>query len=150
MSWAPHLTVAAIVERQGRFLMVEECVENAAVFNQPAGHLEDGESLLDAAVRETLEETGRRFTPRGLIGIYRWRHPYKPLTYVRVAFCGEVSEPEAERMLDEGIIRSLWMTRDELARQPHRLRSPLVLPCIDDYRRGVRYPPVGDERRYLT
>ncbi|MGI9302273.1 MAG: NUDIX hydrolase [Gammaproteobacteria bacterium] len=140
MVWKPHVTVAALAERDSRFLMVEEFADGRQVFNQPAGHLDDGERLLDAVVRETWEETAWRFTPDALVGIYQWRHPGNEQTFLRVLFCGDVSDHDENHELDSAIVRSVWMTRDELARREKQLRSPMVLRCIDDYLFGIRHP----------
>jgi 8-oxo-dGTP pyrophosphatase MutT (NUDIX family) len=142
--WKPSVTVAAIVERQGRFLMVEEHSGSDIRINQPAGHLEPGESLLDAVAREALEEAARIFTPTALVGAYLSRNVSSSrggmsVTYLRFAFAGQVGEP-LERALDEGILGTVWMTRDELAACADRHRSPLVLRCVDDYLRGQRAP----------
>jgi 8-oxo-dGTP pyrophosphatase MutT (NUDIX family) len=134
------VTVAAIIERAGRFLMVEERAGANLVLNQPAGHLEQGESLLAAVTRETLEETGHRFEPEHVVGFYLWHSTDADTTYLRVAFCGAV-EPSADvAALDDGIVALHWLTRGELARRAHRLRSPMVLRGIDDYLAGQRYP----------
>lgn len=137
--WKPNVTVAAIVERDGRFLVVEEDTPDGVRFNQPAGHLDEGESLLDAAVRETLEETAYPFTPQALVGIYRMPVPEKDLTYLRFSFCGEVGESTG-RQLDTGIRQALWLTLDELRATQDRHRSPLVLRCVEDYLAGHRHP----------
>lgn len=138
--WKPHATVAAIIEDQGRFLMVEEVRESKSVFNQPAGHLEPDESLLDAVIRETQEEAAAEFKPEHVTGIYRWIHPQTQSSYLRFAFCGRCISINPEQALDDGIIQTHWLSRDELASQPDRLRSPLVLSCIDDYLSGKRFP----------
>lgn len=138
--WKPEVTVAAIVERAGRFLMVEERVSGGLVFNQPAGHLEDRETLIEAAIRETREETAWRFAPESLVGTYLWRSPDNGRTFLRFAFCGSVDDHRPQQALDTGIVRALWMTHEQLRAQPHRLRSPLVLRCIDDYLQGRRLP----------
>jgi 8-oxo-dGTP pyrophosphatase MutT (NUDIX family) len=141
MSWFPHVTVAAIIEEDGRFLVVEERVDDGpTVFNQPAGHLEEGESLLEAVKRETREETARSFTPKGVVGIYRWRVPDSGVTYLRVCLFGACSEPDSILELDEGIEKTHWLTQTQLQEQAHRLRSPMVLECIDDYLAGNRFP----------
>jgi 8-oxo-dGTP pyrophosphatase MutT (NUDIX family) len=140
MIWKPNVTVAAVIERDGRFLLVEEETTDGVRFNQPAGHLDEGESLLEAVARETLEETAHRFVPRFLVGIYQWRRPAGDLTYLRFAFGGEVTGHEAGQALDEGILRALWMSPDELAQRRERHRSPLVAQCIADYLAGRRYP----------
>lgn len=140
MPWTPAITVAAVAHREGRFLVVEEEVDGAVVFNQPAGHLETGESLAEAVVREVLEETGWDFEPDCLVGVYLYPRP-RPLTsYLRFCFAGACTAHHPERPLDHGIIRAPWMTRAELAAEAGRLRSPLVLHCVDDFLAGRRYP----------
>lgn len=139
-AFRPSVTVASIIERNGRFLMVEERIGERRVFNQPAGHLEPGESLVDAAVRETLEETACRFTPTAVVGLYLWHGADGRPTFLRVAFAGEAGEPEPGRALDPDILGCRWLTRDELVARPQALRSPLVLRCIDDYLAGRRHP----------
>ena len=136
--WKPNVTVAAVVERDGRYLLVEEQTSAGLRFNQPAGHLEDGESLLEAVVRETMEETAHPFTPTALLGIYQWPRPAGDVTYLRFSFCGEVGECIAGRALDDGIERFVWMSPDELEACRERHRSPLVMQCIEDHRRGQR------------
>jgi len=118
--------------------VVEETQNGTAVINQPAGHLDQGESLLDAVVRETLEETAWHFTPEALTGIYRWVHPHKDRTYLRFCFCGQVHDHSPERALDEGIIAAHWLSRKEMLKRP--LRSPMVLRGVDDYLAGQRAP----------
>jgi len=140
MIWKPNVTVAAVIQRDGKFLLVEEETENGLAFNQPAGHLECGESLVDAAVRETLEETAYHFVPTHLVGIYNWRHPTKDVTYLRFAFGGEVRGFEAERSLDEGIVAARWLALEEVKATAARHRSPLILRCIEDSLAGRRYP----------
>ena len=140
MIWTPHVTVAAVIEQGERFLLVQERESGQVVFNQPAGHLEEGESLVSAVIRETLEETGWHFQPAALIGMYRWRHPAKGVTYLRAAFAGSGVSHDPDRTLDEGIERTLWLGVDEIRRQTEMLRSPLVLKSIEDYLAGVRYP----------
>ncbi len=140
MIWKPDVTVAAVAERDGRFLFVEERVRGRVVINQPAGHLEDGESFLEAVVRETLEETGWDFEPRAVVGVYLWRPGDTNRSFLRVAFAGELSSHDPARPLDRGILRTRWMTRDELAAAQLRLRSPLVMRCVEDYLAGARYP----------
>jgi len=138
----PRVTVASVVERDGRFLVVEERPDSGAglVINQPAGHVEYGETLLEAVARETFEETAWRFTPEYLVGIYLWATPNASANYLRVCFAGSVGGHEPDSALDEGIERAVWLSRDELAAQRERLRSPLVLGVIDDYIAGERYP----------
>jgi 8-oxo-dGTP pyrophosphatase MutT (NUDIX family) len=139
MVWKPDVTVAAVVERDGRFLLVEERIGGALVLNQPAGHIEDGESLRAAVIRETLEETAFRFEPHALLGLYLWRSPRGHST-LRVAFVGAVSDFDAHRSLDPPVIATHWLTRDEIAARSTRLRTPLVTRCIDDYLTGRRLP----------
>ena len=138
--WQPDVTVATVVVRDGRLLMVEEMVRGERVINQPAGHLEDGETFLDAVVRETLEETAWSFEPRAVVGVYVWRPAHMNRTFLRVAFSGELAGHDAARPLDHGILRTRWLSRAELAEPRARLRSPLVLQCVDDYLAGARYP----------
>jgi 8-oxo-dGTP pyrophosphatase MutT (NUDIX family) len=141
MVWKPHATVAAIVEKQGQFLVVEEKSDGKIVYNQPAGHLDPDESLVDAVIRETNEETAWQFEPEYVTGIYQWKHPQnEDQTFLRIAFYGECHNHYAEQQLDEGIIRATWMTREELVEKETQLRSPMVLRCIDDYLAGHQYP----------
>ena len=140
LPWKPNTTVAAVCERDGRYLLVREMDEDRIVYNQPAGHLEHGESLLEAVVREVLEETRYRFTPQGLQGVYR----YSPgtdddLTYIRFLVRGEVGD-QLEGELDEGIIAAEWLSYDEVAACRAQHRSPMVMRCIDDFRNGPGYP----------
>ncbi len=140
--WKPSVTVAAIIERDGRFLLIEEETSDGIRINQPAGHLEPLESLVQAVIRETLEETAFEFIPKALVGTYMARYVSKrtgkTVTYLRFAFCGELGKKH-DQELDHGILRVLWMSRDEVARCPN-LRSPQVLECIDDYLRDHRAP----------
>jgi 8-oxo-dGTP pyrophosphatase MutT (NUDIX family) len=136
----PDVTVAAIVQRQGRFLMVEEHISGRLVLNQPAGHLEDAETLVEAAIRETREETAWRLHPEALVGVYLWRNPDDGHSFLRFAFCGTVDDHRAGQPLDSGIERALWLSRAQLRAQPGRLRSPLVMRCLDDYLLGRRQP----------
>ena len=140
MAWQPHVTVAAVVERNGSFLVVEELINGVAVFNQPAGHLEPGETLIEAVIRETLEETAGHFIPDAVIGIYRWTVPGGRMTFLRACFSGRCTAFDAGRRLDAAILRAVWMDRDELVQHHARLRSPMVLRCIDDYLKGIRHP----------
>lgn len=133
MVWSPRVAVAAVIKHTDRYLLVEERDEaGRTVLNQPAGHLEADESLLEAVRREVLEETRREFHPGGLIGIYRWPQLGRERTYLRFCFSGSVGEPLLERRLDPDILATHWLSRAELLADPHRLRSPLVLRCIDD------------------
>ena len=138
--WKPNTVVATIVERDGRFLLVEEEADGRAVFNQPAGHLDDGETLLEAAKRETLEESGWHVEPTDLVGIYRVAPPGKDITYLRFCFRARAVSHDAARKLDKEIIRAVWLTREELVAEQARHRSPLVLRCIDDAIAGHSYP----------
>ncbi len=140
--WKPSVTVAAVVERDGRFLLVEERTEDGLRINQPAGHLEPGETLQQAVMREALEETAHPFTPTALLGIYLWRRPgpADATTYLRFAFTGELQERIAGRPLDRVIVQAVWLSRQELAQRSGEWRSPLVARCVDDYLSGQRYP----------
>lgn len=138
--WKPNTTVAAIVERDGKFLFVEERILGELKLNQPAGHVEKNESIVAACVRETLEETAYAFTPTALVGIYQWTVPGTDLTYLRYAFTGELGVHYPERTLDDGIEAAVWLTRDELIARSAQHRSPLILACVDDYLAGKRYP----------
>lgn len=140
MIWKPNVVVAAIVERDGKFLLVEEHADGKLVLNQPAGHLDEGESLMDAVVRETLEETAWHFVPEALLGVYRWMHPTKDITYLRFAFIGHVTIHDAKRPLDHEIVRALWLTPEEIRAEQTRHRSPQVARCLDDYLGGQRFP----------
>jgi 8-oxo-dGTP pyrophosphatase MutT (NUDIX family) len=140
MGLNPDVTVAALAMRDGRFLVVEERIAGRLVLNQPAGHLEDGETLLEAAIRETREETAWRFHPEALVGTYLWRNPDNGRSFLRFAFCGEVDGHRPEQPLDRGIVRALWLSPAELAAQPSRQRSPLVMRCIEDFIGGRRQP----------
>ena len=142
--WKASVTVAAVVEHEGRFLLVEEQTPDGIRLNQPAGRLDPGESLVAAVIRETLEETARTLTPRALLGVYmtssRTTKDAEPVTYVRFAFVGEAGDAEPGRPLDDGILRTLWLTADEIRSQLARHRSPLVMKCIEDYLAGQRFP----------
>ncbi|HEY3300129.1 MAG TPA: NUDIX hydrolase [Methylophilaceae bacterium] len=140
MQWKPNTTVAAIVEQDGKFLMVEETTAEGMRINQPAGHLEQGESLIQAVIRETNEETAYDFTPQNLLGIYHWQRPDKEITYLRFAYIGKVGVHLPDQKLDDGILRSVWMSIDELRASQTIHRSPQVLKCVEDYLAGQRYP----------
>lgn len=139
--WMPHLTVAALIEEDGRFLMVEEQPDGRGnVVNQPAGHVEEHESLLDAVVREVREETQRHFTPQAVSGLYRWRDPYSAITYLRVVFCGRCTPADTHLPRDPVILGCRWYSLDSLHAGQHNLRSPMVLRAIEDYVSGQRLP----------
>ena len=136
MAWAPHITVATIVERDGQFLFVEEMSSGQRVLNQPAGHLEANESLIEAAVRETLEETGWQIEVTGVTGIYLYTAPSNGVTYQRVCFAGKALKYDPQAKLDEGIIGPRWLSRAELDAHKALWRSELVAQCVDDYLKG--------------
>lgn len=141
--WKPAVTVAAVIEQQGRYLLVEERTAAGLQLNTPAGHLEPGESPQAGAVREALEETGRLFAPSALLGVYLAASTDaqgQPATWLRLAFCGTAGEPDPARRLDQGIVRTLWLTPAEIEASRSRHRSPLVWRCVQDYLQGRRYP----------
>ncbi len=142
--WKPSVTVAALMERDGKFLLVEEHTDSGLKLNNPAGHLDPGESPADGCAREALEETAHHFKPTALVGIYlsrfRKQSTGEDITYMRFAFCGTVGDEVPDMALDEGIVRALWMTPEEIRANEHRHRSPLLLRCLDDYLAGKRYP----------
>ena len=138
--WRPSVTVAAVIERDGKFLLVEEIAEGRRVLNQPAGHLDPGESLLEACVRETLEETAHTFVPSALVGIYRWRHEASDTTFLRFAFAGKATAHDPARALDKEIVATHWLTPEELAARRAMHRSPLVARCVADCLAGARFP----------
>jgi 8-oxo-dGTP pyrophosphatase MutT (NUDIX family) len=142
--WKPSVTVAAIVAREGRYLLVEEQTAEGLQYNNPAGHLDPGESPLEAVAREVFEETARRFVPEALVGIYlsRFARPAtgEDVTYLRLAFTGRIGEADPAQRLDEGIVRTLWLTPEEIRACRERHRSPLLLRCVDDHLAGRRYP----------
>lgn len=146
--WKPSVTVAAIIEQRGLFLLVEEHTPEGLRLNNPAGHLDPGESIVDGCAREALEETTQRFTPEALVGVYlsRFQRPQadgtenQDITYLRFAFCGRLGEVQVGRRLDTGIVRTLWLTPDEIRASADRHRSPLVVQCMEDYLRGQRHP----------
>jgi ADP-ribose pyrophosphatase YjhB (NUDIX family) len=137
--WRPSVTVAAVLERGGRFLLVEELIDGRRVLNQPAGHLDPGESLAAGCAREVLEETAHRFEPTGLVGVYRWYYEPKNVTFLRFCFRGKITGEEKNRALDKEIIRLHWLTVEQLKASAAR-RSPLVLKCVEDYLAGRNYP----------
>jgi len=137
------VTVAAIIERDGRYLLVEEHTPEGLRLNNPAGHLDPGESPLDGCAREALEETAYAFQPTALVGVYlsRMQRPStgEDITYLRFAFCGDLGAHDAQRTLDDGIVRTVWMTPDEVRASTHRHRSPLILRCMEDHLAGQRH-----------
>ena len=142
--WRPNVTVAAIVEHEGRYLLVEEHTPEGLMLNNPAGHLDPGESPQQGVVREALEESARVFTPQALVGIYLWRtlrpQRHQDVTYLRLAFCGTVGEELPGHTLDHGIVRTLWLTLEQIRASVARHRSPLLLRCVEDHVAGRRYP----------
>lgn len=141
MVWKPRLTVAAVIEQEQGFLMVEEIIDGKSTLNQPAGHVEHGESIIDAVIRETREETAWEFRPEQIIGLYRWLHPNGE-TYLRVAFSGQAIRHHPNDRLDPDIESVLWLNREQLqtSATQARFRSPLVWRCVEDYLEGRRYP----------
>ncbi|TAK37559.1 MAG: NUDIX hydrolase [Betaproteobacteria bacterium] len=139
-AWKPSVTVAAIIERDGRFLFVEEHADGRRVLNQPAGHLDPGESLVAACAREVMEETAHRFTPEALVGVYRWHHAARDVTFLRFAFRGRLEGVETGRALDPEIIALHWLTPGELAERAALHRSPLVQRCLEDFLAGRHFP----------
>jgi len=138
--WKPSVTVAAVVERDGSFLLVEEEADGRRVYNQPAGHWEPGETLVEACVRETLEETAWRCEPRQLVGVYRWHYAPADNTFLRFTFACVPLGLDASRQLDREIVRAVWLTADEIRTLAPVHRSPLVMRCIDDFIAGQRWP----------
>ena len=140
MQWKPNTTVAAIVEQNGKFLLVEETTDRGNRYNQPAGHLEDNETIIQAVIRETMEEAAYEFTPEFLLGIYHWKHQHNDTTYLRFAFIGKVGLHYPLQELDDGIVQAVWMSIDEIRDKKNLMRSPQVLMCFEDYLSGKRYP----------
>lgn len=140
MDWAPHATVAAIVEKDGKFLVVEEMADGKCVFNQPAGHIEEGETFIQAVCRETLEETRWRVRPQHLIGVYVYQSHSNGVTYHRFSYACEALAEEKDAELDEGIIAAHWLSLEEIKERKSAWRSPLVLKCIEDYLAGRNFP----------
>ena len=140
--WKPSVTVAAIIERDGRYLLIEEHTPEGLRLNNPAGHLDPGEGLVEACVREVLEETAHHFRPTHLVGMHlaRFQRGADDITYLRFAFCGELGALQPERSLDEGIVRTVWMSPEEIRASAHLHRSPLLLRCMQDHLDGRRYP----------
>ncbi len=140
MTWKPHVTVAAVIEHRQRFLCVEETIEGQRKLNQPAGHLEPGETLVDAVKREMLEETRFEFTPERVVGIYLWRKDADSPTFLRVTFTGQLGREHDHLEYDKDIDGIAWLTREELQLRQHEWRSPLVGRTVDDHIKGQRYP----------
>jgi 8-oxo-dGTP pyrophosphatase MutT (NUDIX family) len=142
LRWKPNVTVAAVIERHGRYLLVEEATTDGLRLNNPAGHLDPGESPVEGCARETLEETAHAFTPDALVGIYlaRSHSSGQEVTYLRFAFTGVLGEAEPGRPLDTGIVRTVWLTPQEIEASQERHRSPLVWRCVQDHLAGRRYP----------
>ena len=140
MTWAPHVTVATIVVRDNKFLMVYEEADGQQVYNQPAGHLDPDETLQEAALRETLEETGWEVKLTGVVGVNLYTAPSNGITYCRTTFIAEAVAQDASRPLDTGIIEAVWLTYDEILARKAALRSPMTLQIIDDYLAGRRFP----------
>lgn len=134
----PQITVAALIEQRGRFLLVEELIEGRLLLNQPAGHLEPGETLREAVVREVREESAWAFEPESLLGVYLWRQPVTQRLYKRFAFIGSVHDHRPQQPLDTGIVTTHWLSREDIQARASQLRSPLVLRCIEDYLNGER------------
>ena len=141
MQWKPNATVAAIAEKEGRFLLVEENINGKPVFNQPAGHLEQGESLMEAVKREVLEETAWDFEPESLVGVYLYPNPTDAeITYLRFCFYGHCINEHKGQKLEDEILRAVWLSLDEIQSEHDRMRSPMVIRCIEDYLHGSSYP----------
>lgn len=135
-----HVTVAAIVEDKQRFLLVQEKIQGELVYNQPAGHLEENETLVEAVIRECQEETAWLIEPQYITGIYQWTHPANQQTFLRVCFYGIQQEHSPQQALDEGIVEAVWLSQEALLSRQISLRSPLVTHCINDYLSGNKYP----------
>jgi ADP-ribose pyrophosphatase YjhB (NUDIX family) len=140
MRWKPNVTVAAVVERDQKFLLVEENADNHVVFNQPAGHLEMDESLIDAVKREVLEETAWEFIPQAIVGVYMYPNQHSDITYLRICFSGSCENHHPEQALDEGIIQAVWLSEEEIRENNDKMRSQMVPQCINDYLSGKNYP----------
>lgn len=140
MQWKPNVTVAAIAEQDDCFLLVEENADGLVVFNQPAGHLEKDETLITAVKREVMEETAWEYEPENIVGIYLYPNPHNEIVYLRVCFYGKCIKHYPEKILDNEIIRTVWLSREELEVNKDAMRSPMVLGCIDDYLAGKNYP----------
>jgi 8-oxo-dGTP pyrophosphatase MutT (NUDIX family) len=139
MRWKANVTVAAVIEKDNRFLMIEEESDDEIVINQPAGHLEKDESIIAAVKREVQEETAWEFQPSSIVGIYLYPSTNNDITYLRICFSGQCVNHKPEQKLDEGIIQAMWLSKEELEAKSANLRSPLVMQCIDDYLAGEQY-----------
>lgn len=140
MNWDPHITVACIVEKDGKFLTILEESDGKTVYNQPAGHVETSETLIEAAIRETQEETGWKVLPNELLGLYVYTSPHNQVTYYRTCFIAQAIEHNPKQMLDDGIMDVLWLTADDLKAKKDKLRSPIVYKSVEDYLNGQRFP----------
>ena len=140
MVWKPHVTVAAVIEKAGYFLLVEETTDNGIAFNQPAGHLEADEDLIHAIKREVTEETAWQFEPEAVISVQLWRKTPNNPSFMRFCFTGKVHSHDPNQKLDDDIIATHWFSRDEILHKQQQLRSPLVLLTVDEYLKGRRYP----------
>ncbi len=138
--WRPSVTVAAVIERDGKFLIVEELQDGRKVLNQPAGRLDPGETVIEACAREVLEETAHRFAPAALVGIYRWLYQPADTTFLRFCFSGSITGVEASRPLDKEIVALHWLNAREIRAAAAQHRSPLVQQCVDDYLAGREFP----------
>jgi 8-oxo-dGTP pyrophosphatase MutT (NUDIX family) len=140
MRWKANVTVAAVIEKDGRFLMIEEESNGVIVINQPAGHLEKDETIIEAVIREVQEETAWAFEPTNIVGVYLYPSSNNDITYLRICFSGRCISHDAKQQLDDGIVQALWMTPQELETKKNELRSPLVMHCLNDYLAGNAYP----------
>ena len=140
MSWTPHVTVATLIQRDNKFLLVEELINNKEVLNQPAGHVEANETLVEAAIRETLEETGWTIEPTALLGFYTYTTRCKTMTFYRTTFIAEALSFDPEYKLDSDILRTHWMSLEEIKAHESVLRSPIVLKCTEDFCAGQHFP----------
>ncbi|MDD2739979.1 NUDIX hydrolase [Methylomonas lenta] len=140
MVWKPHVTVAAVIENNAHFLLVEETTDNGIAFNQPAGHLEAGEDLITAVKREVAEETAWQFEPEAVVAIQLWRRTPDFPSFMRFCFTGKVHSYDPNQKLDDDIIAAHWLSRDDILQKQHQLRSPLVLLTVDEYLKGQRHP----------
>lgn len=140
MTWTPHVTVATIIEQDNRYLMVYEEADGKNVYNQPAGHLDPNETLKEAAIRETLEETGWTIALTGVVGVNLYTAPSNGITYFRTTFIGKALSQDTNRPLDTGIIEAVWLSYEELVARKDQLRSPMTLQIIEEYRAGRRFP----------